>query len=71
MMVSQELQLQVLPSPDEPKFDARGGVLFVNWEKIPLPEVGDLSNRRSCPAYCTCTILPTDGTPFRLRRKRR
>jgi hypothetical protein len=33
MVVWQELQLQVLPSPGEPKFDARGRVLFVNWEK--------------------------------------
>jgi plastocyanin len=29
----EELQLQVLPSPGEPKFDAPGGFLFVNWEK--------------------------------------
>ena len=28
-----ELQLQVLPGPGEPKFDAPGGFLFVNWEK--------------------------------------
>ena len=28
-----ELQLQVLPAPGEPKFDAPGGFLFVNWEK--------------------------------------
>ncbi len=27
-----ELQLQVLPGPGEPKFDAPGGFLFVNWE---------------------------------------
>ena len=27
------LQLQVLPGPGEPKFDAPGGFLFVNWEK--------------------------------------
>jgi len=27
-----ELQLQILPSPGEPKFDAPGGFLFVNWE---------------------------------------
>jgi uncharacterized cupredoxin-like copper-binding protein len=28
-----ELQLQVLPGPGEPQFDAPGGFLFVNWEK--------------------------------------
>ena len=28
-----ELELQVLPGPGEPKFDAPGGFLFVNWEK--------------------------------------
>ena len=30
-----ELQLQVLPAPGEPKFDAPGGFLFVNWEPVP------------------------------------
>jgi plastocyanin len=29
----EELQLQVLPAQGEPKFDAPGGFLFVNWEK--------------------------------------
>ena len=29
----EELQLQVLPGPNEPKLDAPGGFLFVNWEK--------------------------------------
>ena len=29
----EELQLQVLPAAGEPKFDAPGGFLFVNWEK--------------------------------------
>jgi plastocyanin len=29
----EELQLQVLPGPGEPKFDAPGGFLFVNWEQ--------------------------------------
>jgi hypothetical protein len=28
-----ELQLQVLPGPSEPRFDAPGGFLFVNWER--------------------------------------
>ena len=28
-----ELQLQILPGPGEPKFAAPGGFLFVNWEK--------------------------------------
>ncbi len=28
-----ELQLQILPGPGEPKFQAPGGFLFVNWEK--------------------------------------
>ncbi|HYK82135.1 MAG TPA: cupredoxin domain-containing protein [Gemmatimonadales bacterium] len=28
-----ELQLQILPGPGEPKFDAPGGFLFVNWEE--------------------------------------
>jgi uncharacterized cupredoxin-like copper-binding protein len=29
----EELQLQILPGPGEPQFDAPGGFLFVNWEK--------------------------------------
>ena len=29
----EELQLQILPGPGEPKLDAPGGFLFVNWEK--------------------------------------
>jgi uncharacterized cupredoxin-like copper-binding protein len=29
----EELQLQILPGPGEPKFDSPGGFLFVNWEK--------------------------------------
>ncbi len=29
----EELQLQILPGPGDPKFDAPGGFLFVNWEK--------------------------------------
>jgi plastocyanin len=29
----EELQLQILPPPGEPKFAAPGGFLFVNWEK--------------------------------------
>jgi plastocyanin len=29
----EELQLQILPGAGEPKFDAPGGFLFVNWEK--------------------------------------
>jgi plastocyanin len=29
----EELQLQILPATGEPKFDAPGGFLFVNWEK--------------------------------------
>ena len=28
-----ELQLQILPGPGEPKFEAPGGFLFVNWER--------------------------------------
>ena len=28
-----ELQLQILPAPGEPKFDAPGGFLFINWER--------------------------------------
>jgi len=28
-----ELQLQITPAPGEPKFDAPGGFLFVNWER--------------------------------------
>jgi len=28
-----ELQLQVTPAPGQPRFDAPGGVLFVNWER--------------------------------------
>ena len=28
-----ELQLQITPAPGAPKFDARGGFLFVNWER--------------------------------------
>jgi plastocyanin len=29
----EELQLQILPGPGEPKFDTPGGFLFVNWEQ--------------------------------------
>ncbi len=29
----EELQLQILPGPGEPKFDAPGGFLFVYWQK--------------------------------------
>jgi plastocyanin len=29
----EELQLQILPGPGEPKLDAPGGFLFLNWEK--------------------------------------
>ncbi len=29
----EELQLQILPGSGEPKFDAPGGFLFMNWEK--------------------------------------
>lgn len=29
----EELQLQILPGPGEPKFDSPGGFLFVNWER--------------------------------------
>ena len=29
----EELQLQILPGPGEPKLEAPGGFLFVNWEK--------------------------------------
>jgi len=29
----EELQLQILPGPGEPKFDAPGGFLFLNWEE--------------------------------------
>ncbi len=29
----EELQVQILPGPGEPKFDAPGGFLFINWEK--------------------------------------
>jgi hypothetical protein len=29
----EELQLQILPPANEPKFAAPGGFLFVNWEK--------------------------------------
>ena len=29
----EELQLQITPGPGQPKFDAPGGFLFVNWER--------------------------------------
>jgi plastocyanin len=29
----EELQLQITPAPGDPKFDAPGGFLFVNWER--------------------------------------
>ena len=29
----EELQLQITAAPGEPKFDAPGGFLFVNWER--------------------------------------
>ena len=32
-----ELQLQITPGPGEPKFDAPGGFLFVNWEGTKAP----------------------------------
>ena len=36
----EELQLQILPGKDEPKFDAPGGFLFVNWEKSSSSKLG-------------------------------
>ena len=35
-----ELQLQILPGPGEPKLDAPGGFLFVNWEKSSSKQPG-------------------------------
>ncbi|HMA39288.1 MAG TPA: cupredoxin domain-containing protein [Gemmatimonadales bacterium] len=35
-----ELQLQILPGPGEPKFDAPGGFLFLNWEKSGSRKLG-------------------------------
>ena len=35
-----ELQLQILPGPGEPKFDASGGFLFVNWERSTSSRLG-------------------------------
>ena len=36
-----ELQLQILPGPGEPKFDAPGGFLFVNWERSSSTKAAD------------------------------
>ncbi|HYL55847.1 MAG TPA: cupredoxin domain-containing protein [Gemmatimonadales bacterium] len=36
----EELQLQILPGPGEPTFDAPGGFLFVNWEKSSARKLG-------------------------------
>ena len=36
----EELQLQILPGPGEPTFDAPGGFLFVNWEKSSSRKLG-------------------------------
>ncbi len=36
----EELQLQILPGPGEPKFDAPGGFLFVNWERSTFSRLG-------------------------------
>ncbi len=36
----EELQLQILPGRGEPKFDAPGGFLFVNWEKSSSRRLG-------------------------------
>lgn len=35
-----ELQLQILPGPGEPKFDAPGGFLFLNWEQSGSRKLG-------------------------------
>jgi plastocyanin len=35
-----ELQLQVTPGPGQPKFDAPGGFLFVNWERSKARQAG-------------------------------
>lgn len=35
-----ELQLQILPGPGEPKFEAPGGFLFVNWERSSFRTIG-------------------------------
>ena len=37
----EELQLQILPGPGEPKFDAPGGFLFVNWEQSRARNAGE------------------------------
>jgi plastocyanin len=46
----EELQLQITPAPGEPKFDAPGGFLFVNWEGSavePTPTSGQPTHARS------------------------
>ena len=35
-----ELQLQITPGPGQPKFDAPGGFLFVNWERSRARQAG-------------------------------
>jgi plastocyanin len=45
----EELQLQITPAPGEPKFDAPGGFLFVNWEGSavePTPTSGQPTHAR-------------------------
>jgi len=39
-----ELQLQILPAANEPKLDAPGGFLFVNWEKASSRELAKGEN---------------------------
>jgi plastocyanin len=46
----EELQLQITPAPGEPKFDAPGGFLFINWEGSavePTPTSGQPTRARS------------------------
>jgi len=47
----EELQLQILPGPGEPKLDAPGGFLFVNWEKS-----GSRSSRTPKRSYTACSM---------------
>ena len=47
----EELQLQITPAPGEPKFDAPGGFLFVNWERSKSEPAAGLSEGRSPGEY--------------------
>ena len=52
----EELQLQITPGPGEPKFDAPGGFLFVNWERSSSRPGGELSRWQGREPRTTITV---------------